>query len=57
MWWLSLRTTSNPRFNSGLVDLMLHVLANITEMSLLVFYTHMDGVRNMYLQNKVVLDR
>ena len=39
-------------YNSGLVDLMLHVLANITEMSLLVFYTHMDGVRNLRVPPK-----
>ena len=39
-------------YNSGLVDLMLHVLANITEMSLLVFYTHMDCVRNLLVPPK-----
>ena len=39
-------------YNSGLVDLMLHVLANITKMSLLVFCTHMDGVRNLLVPPK-----
>ena len=31
---------------------MLHVLANITEMSLLIFYTHMDSVRNILVPSK-----
>ena len=36
-------------YNSSLVDLMLHVLANVTKMSLLVFYTHMGSVRNLLI--------
>ena len=31
---------------------MLHVLANITEMSLLLFYTHMHSVRNILVPPK-----
>ena len=39
-------------YNCSLVDLMLHVLANITEMSLLIFYTHMHSVRNILVPPK-----
>ena len=39
-------------YNCSLVDLMLHVLANVTKMSLLVFYTHMSSVHNLLIPPK-----
>ena len=39
-------------YNSSPVDLMLHVLAGITEMSLLIFYTYVDGVHYVFVPPK-----
>lgn len=43
----------SKNYNSNLVDLMLHVLAKVTKMSLLVFYTRMGSVRNLLIPPRV----
>ena len=43
---------SYKRYNSSLVDLMLHVLASFTKVSILVFYVHLGNVRNVLIPPK-----